>query len=459
MKVLSAVITAAFAATMWAGNALAQFDFNTGGSIYDMMSAGAVPLPAGPAVAAAKDGTGAAAVKKWTVMVFINGKNNLEIAGLYNVNQMEKVGSTKNMNVVVEMGRMAGQTAAGMDGGWTGSKRFFIQKDTDTEKINSPVVMTTENVDMGDYKRVVDFVAWAKTNYPAKRYMLIIWNHGSGWMDPKGSPKGISFDDETGNYIRTPQIGLILKEAGKVDILAFDACLMQMGEVAYEVKDNAEVVVGSEETVPGMGYPYNLFLGAMARKPNLTTEETGAVMVESFKKFYDAVKRGAQLSAIRTSKLDGLAVRISEFAKLAEVVADTESLKAARDGVIRYDCVGAESDPNMTISFYGDLSQFSRLVASNLKKDGEKADALKAAAAALQDYIDKELVIDNKASLKNRVGRELSESKGFSVYLPPVETRIAQERLENIFEGKYTDFVFDKVSGWHDFVTFLYGVK
>ncbi|MEI6578442.1 MAG: DUF711 family protein, partial [Eubacteriales bacterium] len=36
----------------------------------------------------------------------------------------------------------------------------------------------------------------------------------------------------------------------------------------------------------------------------------------------DAVKKGARLSAIRTSKLDGLAVRISEFARLAEVVAE-----------------------------------------------------------------------------------------------------------------------------------------
>jgi len=40
-----------------------------------------------------------------------------------------------------------------------------------------------------------------------------------------------------------------------------------------------------------------------------------------------------------------------------------------------------------------------------------------------------------------------------------VESRIAQERLEGIFEGKYTDFAFDKASGWHDFVTFLYGAK
>ena len=458
MKLFSTVISAALAAALWAGNALAQFEPNSGGSIYDTISNGVVPLPAKPAAASTR-GVKAPAPKKWTVMVFVNGKNNLEIAGLYNVNQMEKVGSTNDMNIVVEMGRMAGQSAAGMDGGWTGSKRFYIQKDTDTNTINSPVVMTTDKVDMGDYKRAVDFVTWAKKNYPARRYMLIIWNHGSGWMDPRKSEKGISFDDETGNYIRTPQIGLILKEAGKVDILAFDACLMQMAEVAYEVKDNAQVVVGSEETVPGLGYPYSMFLGAMAKNPDMTTEGTGATMVEAFKMFYDAVKKGAQLSAIRTSKLDGLAVRVSEFAKLAEVVADTTSLKAARDGVIRYDAIGAESDPKMTISFYGDLSQFAGLVAANLKQDGEKAVALKASAAALQDYIDKELVIDNKASLQNRVGRELSESKGFSIYLPPVETRIAQEKLEGIFEGKYGDFAFDKATGWHDFVTQVYAAK
>jgi len=166
--------------------------------------------------------------------------------------------------------------------------------------------MTAGEVDMGDYKRAVDFVAWAKEAYPAKRYMLILWDHGTGWLDPRQTKKapadkGISFDDETGNYIRTPQICRILKEAGKVDVLAFDACLMQTAEAAYEVKDYTEVIVGSQEVVPGFGYPYGLFLEVMARHPDLTTEETGAVMVEAFKVFYDAVGKSAQLSAIRSS--------------------------------------------------------------------------------------------------------------------------------------------------------------
>jgi len=401
-----------------------------------------------------------AAPKEWTVMVFINGKNNLEIAGLYNVNQMEKIGSTSKMNIVVEIGRMKGQAAGDtdLDGDWTGARRLLIKKDKDKNKVSSPVLQEDKVVDMGDYKRAVDFVKWSKAKFPAKRYMLIVWNHGSGWMDPLKAEKGISFDDETGNYIRTPQIGLILKEAGKVDILAFDACLMNMAEVAFEVKDDAQVIVGSEETVPGLGYPYDLFLGAMAKKPDLSTEDTGAVMVEAFKMFYDALKKGGQLSALRASKLDGLAARISEFAALAKETGDIDALKAARNGVIRYDAVGAASDPEMKISFYGDISQFAQLVAANAKEH-PRAGAMKEKAAALRDYIDRELVIDNKATGKTRAGRDLAESKGISVYLPPVETRIAQERLEGIFEGKYTDFAFDKATGWHDFVTLVYAAK
>jgi len=449
-KILTVLVLASMAVS-----AVSAGEINFGGRTSKSLAA---PAASGPALA---DATKApAAPKEWTVMVFINGKNNLEMAGLYNVNQMEKIGSTKDMNIVVEQGRMNGQTSGDtdLDGNWTGSRRMLIKKDKDPNKITSAVLQEDKTVDMGDYKRAVDFVKWSKEKFPAKRYMLIIWNHGSGWMDPRKESKGISFDDETGNYIRTPQIGLILKEAGKVDIIAFDACLMNMAEVAFEVKDNAQVIVGSEETVPGLGYPYDLFLGAMAKKPSLSTEETGAVMVEAFKMFYDAAKKGAQLSALRASKVDGLGVKMADFAKLAKDSGDLEAMKAARNGVIRYDCIGAGSDPKMEISFYGDVSQFAQLAAANMK-DGEKAAALKASAASLQTYIDTELVIDNKASNKNRVGRDLADSKGVSVYLPPVETRIAQERLEGIFEGKYTDFAFDKATGWHDFVTYLYTAK
>lgn len=419
------------------------------------------PAASGPALVAAPRGDiPRAKPKEWTVMVFINGKNDLEMAGLYNVNMMEKIGSTKDLNIVVEQGRMKGQAGGDtdLDGDWTGARRMLIKKDKNAEKITSTVLQEDKVVDMGDYKRAVDFVKWSKDKFPAKRYMLIIWNHGTGWMDPRMEQKGISFDDETGNYIRTAQIGKILQEAGKVDILGFDACLMNMAEVAYEVKDQAAVIVGSEETIPGLGYPYDLFLGAMAKKPAMSNEETGALMVEAFKLFYEKMNKNVQLSALRSAKLEGLGVKMGEFAALAKEVNDVDALKAARNGVIRYDAVGAGSDPAMTISFYGDIAQFAALTAANLKEHPKAAD-LKAKAAALQEYIDKELVIYNKAVGKNRANHQMAESHGISVYLPPAETRIPQEKLEGIFEAPYTDFAFDKAVKWHDFVTFLYGAK
>lgn len=424
-------------------------------------SAKQAPDASAPARVAAvnKGGDKPAKPKEWTVMVFINGKNDLEMAGLYNVNEMEKVGSGDSVNIVVEQGRMKGQGGdTDLDGDWTGARRMLIKKDSKPNNITSTVLQEDKKVDMGDYKRAVDFVKWSKQRFPAKRYMLIIWNHGSGWMDPRKDNKGISFDDETGNYIRTAQIGKILQEAGKVDILAFDACLMNMAEVAYEVKDQAEVIVGSEETVPGTGYPYALFLSAMTKKPAMATEELGALMVEAYKMFYEKGNKNVQLSALRTSKLAGLGTKMSEFAAAATAAADLDALKAARNGTIRYDAVGAGSDPSMTISFYGDIWQFAGLTAANVK-ESPKAAAVKTAAAALQQYIDKDLVIYNKALGKNRAGHEMSESHGISVYLPPMETRIAQAKLEGIFEAPYTDFAFDKAVKWHDFVNVLYTAK
>ena len=440
-----------------------SLDFGGSSYILDNFN---VPPPADPADVSV-NAHSVKAAKKWTVMVFINGKNNLEIAGLYNVNQMEKVGSTQDINIVVELGRMNGQESGDtdLDGDWTGSRRLFIKKDADEEKITSPVVQKTDKIDMGDYKRAADFVTWAKKNYPAQKYMLILNDHGTGWLDPRltanAADKGISFDDETNNYIRTAQIGQILKDSGKVDILAFDACLMQMSEVAFEVKDKTDVIVGSEEIIPGFGYPYSLFLGVLAKNPDTDAETLGAATVEAFKMFYDAIGKGAQLSAIRSSRLGDFGTKVSEFAALAKEVNDVDALKAARAGVMRYDIAGKETDPQKTITFYGDLHNYAGLVSVNLKgAEGPAASAaLKLKAAELQNFIDTQLIIDNKASGKDRLGRDLTDSHGISIYLPPAEARVPQEKLEAIFEGRYVDFEFDKAAKWHDFVTYLYGVK
>ncbi|MCK4935205.1 MAG: hypothetical protein KAR84_00005, partial [Elusimicrobiales bacterium] len=156
--------------------------------------------------------------KEWTIMIFKNAKNNLERYGLKNVNEMEMIGSSDKVNIVVELGRMEGYDS--FEGDWIGSRRYLILKDNNTDAVTSPIVQDLGKVDMGDWKHLVDFGKWAKANYPAKKYMLIVWNHGTGWIKNTKSikNKGLSYDEETDNHFTTPQLGMALNEIGKIDV-------------------------------------------------------------------------------------------------------------------------------------------------------------------------------------------------------------------------------------------------
>ncbi len=215
--------------------------------------------------------------KEWTVIVFMNAKNDLaqsQMLGLSgkwaekDIAEMKKVGSTDKVNVVVDYGT-AGK----------GDKRMLIGKGGLLSS-GETVYSQDPNADMGDYKRVIDFVKWSKTTFPAKHYMLVLWNHGLGWIDPVmkpqaagGAAKGILFDDETKNYVRTRQLGEILRQSGYVDVFAMNACLMQMAEVAYEVKDNVGLIVGSEETMLAYGFDYESLLNFINANPGANADK------------------------------------------------------------------------------------------------------------------------------------------------------------------------------------------
>ena len=118
-------------------------------------------------------------------MIYMNGKSNLEPFALRDMNRLETVGSTEKVNIVVELGRSKGlenDTAA--EGDWSGVRRYLVARDADMEKINSPVLRDIGASDMGDWREAAKFVRWAREAYPAKRFMLILWDHGWGWLDP-----------------------------------------------------------------------------------------------------------------------------------------------------------------------------------------------------------------------------------------------------------------------------------
>jgi len=351
--------------------------------------------------------------KEWTIMVYVNGKNNLMPYALKDMNEMEKIGSSDKVNVVAETGLIAGYGTMP----WTGTARFLIKKDSDINKVSSPILQNLGKSDMGDYKNVVAFVKWAQAAYPAKHYMLVVWNHGAGWIKSRVEvTKGISYDDETGNHINTPQMGLMMKAIGKIDVYGSDACLMQMPEVNYEIKDYVDYIVGSEETEPGDGYTYDLLLGPLVKNPMMSAADLGKLAVNAYADHYGTQDHTQSL--VLASAMNGLIAPLNNFVKAAMAANEKPLIKAAMSSAQAY------AYPENK-----DLWHFLNLYAAS-SKDAN----VKAAAKALQDYLTGTLI------LHNRVNSNYSDSHGLAIYMP------------NYANSSYSALAWAKDSQWDEFI-------
>ncbi|RLF55750.1 MAG: hypothetical protein DRN40_03780 [Thermoplasmata archaeon] len=225
-------------------------------------------------------------VAEWTILVYMVADNNLESAGIEDVNEMEQVGSTEEVNIVVQMDRHKEYDTS--NGDWTGTKRFYITQDSDTETITSVEVEDLNETNMGTQKALVSFVSWGVENYPAKRYMLILWDHG-------GSFWGVCYDEDDGegdkDYINMSELKGAMEEVygivgRRIDILGFDACLMAETSVLYQVRDLSEIVLASGYSEPNDGWPYKEILEKLVQRPTMGGEDLAKIVVDEYVRSY-----------------------------------------------------------------------------------------------------------------------------------------------------------------------------
>ena len=136
----------------------------------------------------------------WTVMVWLDGDNNLESASMIDMNEMEyglylaQTGNPSindNLSIIVQIDRIDGYLDGGYDGGvdWSNTRRYRVKPDSNTsdDMIRSLHLANMEETNMGDASNLKDFITYCKANYPADNYALILWNHGGG---VRGTPDG-----------------------------------------------------------------------------------------------------------------------------------------------------------------------------------------------------------------------------------------------------------------------------
>ncbi|MBQ9061017.1 MAG: hypothetical protein IJ128_07725 [Firmicutes bacterium] len=219
--------------------------------------------------------------KSVVVMTYVVGSNLEDKAGLASVNIRQMLDATKKgdgLTFVMEAGGAGRWFTSGIDNESYGR---YVIKGGDLEKAES----LPDDTCMSEPKNLQDFISWTKENYPADRYMLVLWDHGGG------VPYGYGHDDLNEREVKdgdspimktSEVVNAVMKAGVKFDVIGFDACLMQDIEIETALEPYADYFLGSEETEGGNGWFYTAGFGALAEDPGLTSEEFGRRMIASY---------------------------------------------------------------------------------------------------------------------------------------------------------------------------------
>jgi len=275
-------------------------------------------LVTGCALVAALGSSRVLAQDEWTFMVYMDGDNNLEDAGVDDFLEIASEGSTATVNILVLFDRVSGYYTG--YGDWTDARRGRVNNgDTPTAGWG----VSVGEVNMGDPQTLIDFVEWGIQNYPAQKYCVVLWNHGGGWRTPpedqEAPYKAVCWDETSSHdclYMNEVRSALATIEADyeEVDLVGFDACLMAMAEVGYEIRNHTSCCVGSEKGEPNDGWPYDLIMPDLTADPTMSVFDLGQVIVD---RYYQSFGNSEILSEFNLSSghIGSLAVDVDALAQ------------------------------------------------------------------------------------------------------------------------------------------------
>ena len=245
--------------------------------------------------------------KNVVVMTYMIGSNLEHKAGLASANITQMIEATKQgdgLTFVMEAGGTNRWFTDGIDAATYG--RYEI-KGGELTKVKA----LSDDMSMSDEKSLEDFLKWTKKNYPADRYMLVLWDHGGGVCGGYGQDD-INSKTDGDNPFGCLQVNEILNAIKasdtKFDVIGFDACLMQDIEIAAAMEPYADYYLASEEVEGGYGWFYTSAFGKLAADPGLSTEAFAEDLLSTYDQLNTIVKdedgtpdTGATLSLVDTT--------------------------------------------------------------------------------------------------------------------------------------------------------------
>lgn len=359
------------------------------------------------------------APKKWALLAYIAGDNNLSDAGLQDISEMCDVGASTKVHAAVQIDTF---------GPHDGSIRYEISEPDETGAAHRAVIERLPEDDSGDPRILKAFLTWGLTRYPADNTLVVVWNHGAGFRTPR---RDIAYDD-FGSSLDMPEIEWAMKNAGisrknRLAILGFDACLMNMVEIVHHLRDLVRFVVGSQQTEPGDGWPYDKVLDRM--KISAGAQDLAEAIVDEYILSYKAIgMQDVTQSAVDADKTPDAILALD---RLGQALAD--GIDKYRPGM---QTVRARVQAYSGCPDYVDMVNFGELVATDIPDN-------KIVALA------QSLIAKTKAAVVHNgwFGQSVRNSNGLSMWFPEARSLYINNR------NKYEALNFAQLhKGWINFL-------
>jgi hypothetical protein len=248
-----------------------------------------------------------------SVLIYMAGENNLSSFADQDLTEI-KEGSKSlkdNQNLIVYVDN---------------TKKPYMARVKDGVLVDS---VDMEESSSADPAMMENIIRQMRTKYPAKSYGMVLWGHCTGWLItndsiPYAGTRAYGVDQKPKSYwMNIPSMARAIAKGMNQEKMKFifgDCCNFGSIEIAYELRNAAEYIIGSPAEIPDPGAPYEEIM------PDLFSQNDNFYQAliddyynhyikafkEDFNYFYnrtpgDLDGYSEPLSAIRTSALEELA--------------------------------------------------------------------------------------------------------------------------------------------------------
>ena len=238
----------------------------------------------------------------WTIMLYICGadlESDSQQGGLA-TSDIAEILSVKrqpeDVNIIIETGgAKSWKTTYGISSSKIGRWEVRNNKLKKVEELSY--------TSMGEQSTFESFLRWGLGSYPAEKTGVILWNHG-------GAMGGVCFDEKASdNSLLNSEVDAALTNVlgnQKLEWIGYDACLMQVQDIAEFNSKHFNYMVAAEESEAGEGWDYDTWIDDLYAKKS-TTEILKAIcdgFVSSVDELYTNEGYGPEYNDQTLSYLD-----------------------------------------------------------------------------------------------------------------------------------------------------------